>query len=88
VEVAAGADVSGLEVTVTQQAGDLSGTVITAKNAPVSDFVVVLLAAALDYMEPGEETNPEFIEKLKSSATAVRVAESEKKTVTLKLIAQ
>jgi hypothetical protein len=46
------------------------------------------LAAALDYMEPGEETNPEFLEKLKSSATAVTIAESEKKTLTLKLMRQ
>jgi len=122
VEVSAGADVSGLEVTVTQQAASVSGTVTTTKNAPVTDFTVVLfppeadrwgarsrfvhvtsadqsgrftisgiiagtyLAAALDYMEPGEETNPEFLEKLKSSATSVRIAEAETKTLTLKLI--
>ena len=46
------------------------------------------LAVALEYMEPGEETNPEFLEKLKALATRVSVGEGEKKTLTLKLSAQ
>jgi hypothetical protein len=124
VEVGAGTDVSGVEVTVTQQAAELGGSVATTNNAPVADFVVILfpaeaerwgprsrfirvaapdqtgrftisgilagsyLAAALDYMEPGEESNPEFLEKLKTSATNVRLGEGERKTLTLTLIAQ
>jgi hypothetical protein len=46
------------------------------------------LAVALEYLEPGEETNPDFLERLRSLATTVRVAEGEKKTVTLKLVQQ
>ncbi len=46
------------------------------------------LAVALEYMEPGEEGNPEFLEKLKALATRVSVAEGEKKTLTLKLSTQ
>ena len=46
------------------------------------------LAVALEYVEPGEEGNPEFLEKLKPLGTRVSVAEGEKKTLTLKLSAQ
>jgi len=46
------------------------------------------LAVALDYLEPGQETDPEFLERLKGLATTVRVADGEKKGVTLKLSAQ
>lgn len=46
------------------------------------------LAVALEYMESGEEANPEFLEKLKPLATRISVAEGEKKTVTLKLAVQ
>jgi hypothetical protein len=46
------------------------------------------LAIALEYLEPGEESNPEFLERLKNLATSVRIAEGEKKTLTLKLVAQ
>lgn len=46
------------------------------------------LAAALEYAEPGEETNPEFLERLKPLGTSIRVAEGEKKALTLKLSAQ
>lgn len=45
-------------------------------------------AVALEYMEPGDETNPEFLEKLKSLASRVSVGEGEKKTLTLKLSVQ
>jgi hypothetical protein len=46
------------------------------------------LAIALEYIEPGEETNPEFLERLRNLATTVRVADGEKKALTLKLVAQ
>ena len=46
------------------------------------------LAAALEYMEPGEEGNPDFLEKLKPLATRVSVADGEKKTLALKISAQ
>jgi hypothetical protein len=46
------------------------------------------LAVALEYLEPGEESSAEFLERLKPSGTSVRVAEGEKKSVTLKLSSQ
>jgi hypothetical protein len=46
------------------------------------------LAVALEYLEPGEESSAEFLERLKPSGTGVRVAEGEKKSVTLKLSSQ
>lgn len=46
------------------------------------------LAVALEYLEPGEETDPEFLERLKSLGTTVRVGEGEKKSLTLKVSAQ
>lgn len=124
IDVPPGHDISGLEVTATQRAGELSGTVQSSKGAAVTDYVVLLfppeserwgwqsrfvytarpdqtgrftmaglpeasyLAVALEYLEPGEEGNPELLEKLKSMATRVTVAEGEKKTLTLKLSAQ
>jgi hypothetical protein len=46
------------------------------------------LAVALEYLEPGEETNPDFLERVKSLATSVRLTEGEKKPITLKLSGQ
>ena len=46
------------------------------------------LAVALEYLEPGEETNPDFLERLKSLGSSFRLAEGEKKPLTLKLSAQ
>jgi hypothetical protein len=43
------------------------------------------LAAALDYAEPGQETDPEFLDGLKQQASAIRLTDGEKKMVTLKL---
>ena len=124
VDVHPGQDISGLEVTATQKAGELSGTVQSSKGAALTDYVVVLfppeserwgwqsrfvfsarpdqtgrftiaglpeasyLAVALEYLEPGEEGNPEFLERMKSLATRVSIGEGEKKAVTLKLSAQ
>jgi hypothetical protein len=46
------------------------------------------LAVALEYAEAGEETNPEFLERLKPLGTTFRLADGEKKALTLKLSAQ
>jgi hypothetical protein len=46
------------------------------------------LAVALEYLEPGEETNPDFLERVKSLAASVRLTEGEKKPITLKLSGQ
>lgn len=43
---------------------------------------------ALEYVESGEETNPEFLERVKTLATTVRLTEGERKPITLKLPAQ
>ncbi len=46
------------------------------------------MAVALDYLEPGEETNPEFLERMKALGSSLRLAEGEKKPLTLKISAQ
>lgn len=46
------------------------------------------LAVALEYVEPGEETNPEFLERIKALGTSLRLTEGEKKPITLKLSVQ
>ena len=43
------------------------------------------LGVALEYAEPGQETDAEFLDSLKQSATTIRLADAEKKTVTLRL---
>ena len=124
IDIATGQELSGIEIRVTANAAELSGTVNSAKGAPVDDYVVVLFppdsdkwgyqsryvkvgrpdqtgrfvirgvpghsyfAIALEYIEPGEETNPEFLERLRNLATTVRVADGEKKALTLKLVSQ
>jgi hypothetical protein len=124
IEVAPGQEVNDIEIVMTANAAELSGTVQNAKGAVLDDYVVVLfppetekmgfqsrhvkvarpdqtgrftikgvpahsyLAVALEYLEPGEESNPEFLERMKSLATSVRVTEGEKKSVTLKLVTQ
>lgn len=45
------------------------------------------LAVAVEYLEPGEETNPETLEQLKSMATSLSLAEGETRTAELKLSA-
>ncbi len=46
------------------------------------------LAAAVDYLEEGEETNPETLERLRNSATPFMLEEGDTKALTLKVIAQ
>jgi hypothetical protein len=46
------------------------------------------LAVALEFIEPGEKSNPEFLERLKGVATSVRLSDAEKKSMTLKLSPQ
>ena len=45
-------------------------------------------AVALDYLESGQESDPEFLERLKSLGTALRLGEDEKKALTLKISSQ
>jgi hypothetical protein len=51
------------------------------KGLPPEDYYLI----ALDYLEPGEEGDPEQLERLKSAATRVTLADGESRTMTLKL---
>jgi hypothetical protein len=120
-DVKPGDSVSGVEVLVTRETTELSGTVQNAKGTSITDYVAVVfagesprwgyqsryvrvarpdqsgrfvisglppgsyLAVALDYAEPGQETDREFLEGLKQQATTIRLEDAEKKAVTLKL---
>ena len=46
------------------------------------------LAAAVDYLEEGEETNPETLERLRNSATPFALEEGDTKTLALKVVTQ
>jgi hypothetical protein len=46
------------------------------------------LAAAVDYLEEGEETNPETLERLRNTATPFTLDEGDAKALTLKVVAQ
>jgi hypothetical protein len=59
---------------------DQSGTFVM-KDMPADDYLLV----ALEYLEPGEEGDPELLERLRRGATPVTLSEAESKTVTLKL---
>ncbi len=51
------------------------------KGLPPDDYQLI----ALEYLEPGEETDPEQLEKWKASAARVTLADGEPKVLTLKL---
>jgi hypothetical protein len=51
------------------------------KGLPADDYVIV----ALDYLEPGEESDPEQLEKWKTIGTRITVADGNAKVLTLKL---
>ena len=46
------------------------------------------LAIAVDYLEDGEETDPEFLERMRARATAVSLPDAGRTTVDLRLIAR
>jgi hypothetical protein len=43
------------------------------------------LAAAAEYLEPGEDRNPETLSRLRNSATAIDLPEGESRSVTLRM---
>lgn len=53
----------------------------TLKGLPPDDY----LAVAVDYLEPGEEGDPELLERWRSAGTAVSIGEGAAKTISLKL---
>lgn len=123
-EVKPGQEISNIEVLLTNQITEVSGSVQNSKGVAETDFAVLVfptdtqywgwqsrhvrvarpdqtgrflitglpagsyLAVALEYLEPGEETNPEFLERIKALGTSVRLNEGEKKPITLKISAQ
>jgi protocatechuate 3,4-dioxygenase beta subunit len=56
----------------------------TIAGLPAGDYLV----AAVEYLEPGEEQDPDVLERLRAVATSISLKETEKKTLTLKLSAQ
>jgi hypothetical protein len=46
------------------------------------------LAAAVDYLEEGEETNPDALERLRNTATPFALEEGDTKTLALKVVTQ
>ena len=59
---------------------DQTGT-FEIKGLPAESYLVV----ALEYLEPGEEADPEVLERLRANATPVTIIEGEAKTLTLKV---
>jgi hypothetical protein len=55
----------------------------TVTGLPPGDYLV----AALNYLERGESTSPEFLASIRSDATSVRLVEGETRMVSLKAIA-
>jgi hypothetical protein len=53
-----------------------------AKNLPPGRY----LAVAVEALEEGQETDPEFLERLRSLATPFGLAESEQRSVSLKIV--
>ena len=51
------------------------------KGLPPDDYIVV----ALDYLEPGEESDPDQLDQWKTRGTSVTLANAETKSLTLKL---
>jgi hypothetical protein len=52
------------------------------KNLPAGRY----LAIALNYLEDGEQTNPDTLERLRGSATAFELADGDQKALALKLV--
>lgn len=53
----------------------------TIDNLPAGRY----LAAAVEYIEPGEDRNPETLSRLRGSATAIELPEGESRSVTLRM---
>lgn len=116
-------DVAGVEVELTRQISQLSGTVADEKGAPAKDYSVVVFpraadqwkapasryfgdsrpdqngrflvralppgdyyAIALEYVEPGGGTDPEFLERIHDRAQPFSLRDGEAKTLDLKLV--
>ena len=122
IDFRASEDVSGVEVELTTQVSELSGTVADARGRTVKDYSIVVFARdsarwtlgsryfgngrpdqdgrfkvrnlppgdyyaiALDYVEPGAGTDPEFLEKIRDRATPFSMTEGGIQPLDLKLV--
>jgi hypothetical protein len=74
--------------------GYLSRYLSTARPDQQGGFIIKhlpagrYLAAALPYVEQGEQTDPEFLERLRSVATPFALGDGEQKAITLKVVEQ
>jgi hypothetical protein len=119
--ILSGSDIEGIEIHVSNRAGDVSGVIRDARGQLVTDATVVLfaddparwgletrfvavvrpsqegrftkrrlpaaryVAVALDYLEPGEETNPETLKRLQNLGVKFTLTDKEAKTLELAL---
>jgi hypothetical protein len=115
-------DISGVEIELTTQHSDLSGSVTDNRSQPVKDYSVVIFARdsgqwgygsrylssgradqagryrirglppgnyyaiALEYLEPGENMDPEFLERCRNRATEFSLNEGQIRSLDLKLV--
>jgi hypothetical protein len=61
---------------------DTQGTFVITGLPPDERY----LAIALDWLEPGEHLDPEFLERMRPRATTFSLAEAEKKALDLELV--
>jgi hypothetical protein len=119
-----GDDVSGVEITLTTQMAEISGTVKGPDGKPARDYAVVVfpddkdrwtpesryfgqarpdqegrfkvlglpdetyLVAALEYVEGSDWRDPEFLDRLRESATRVTAASGASKQLELKIVSR
>jgi carboxypeptidase family protein len=122
IDVRPGEDISGLEIELTNQQTQVTGTVSNGRGEAMKDYSVVVFArdrerwslpqsryirsgqpdqdgrfkvtglpagdyyaVALDYVEPGEMNDPEFLDRVKERAITLSLVDGETKTLDLKL---
>jgi len=121
IDFAAGSEIAGIEVELTNHPAEVSGAVTNARGEPVKDYSVIFFsqdrdlwagnsrymatsrpdqdgrfkvrslppgsyyAVALDYVEPGDSSDPDFLERVRSKAITFSLNEGEAKTLDLRL---
>lgn len=121
IDFAAGSEIAGIEVELTNRPAEVSGAVTNARGEPVKDYSVIFFsqdrdlwagnsrymatsrpdqdgrfkvrslppgsyyAVALDYVEPGDSSDPDFLERVRSKAITFSLNEGDARTLDLKL---
>jgi len=122
IDVRPGQDIAGLEIELTNQQSQVTGSVSNGRGEPVKDYAVVVFsrdrerwsypqtryvrpaqpdqdgrfkvtglpagdyyAIALDYVEPGESTDPEFLDRVKDRAVPFSLSDGGTKALDLKI---